>query len=88
MNELRKKVESLLFASSLSVTSFAAESIAKVGDEIIDSTPGTDQEKGTGLGLQLCSDLIRINKGSISIASELNRGTTITIMLPAPSLRS
>ncbi|MDX2414537.1 MAG: sensor histidine kinase [Bacteroidales bacterium] len=56
------------------------------GDEIIDSTPGTDKEKGTGLGLQLCNDLIRINKGSISIASELNRGTTITIMLPAPTL--
>jgi signal transduction histidine kinase len=54
-------------------------------DEIIDSSRGTEDEKGTGLGLQLCNDLIRINKGSLSITSELKRGTTITIMLPSPT---
>lgn len=55
------------------------------GEEIIDSTLGTDNEKGTGLGLQLCNDLVRINKGSISIQSEENKGTTITIMIPVSS---
>lgn len=54
-------------------------------NEIVESSRGTDDEKGTGLGLQLCKDLININKGSISFESELNRGTSITIMLPSPT---
>ncbi len=56
-------------------------------DEIVESTRGTDDEKGTGLGLQLCKDLININKGSISVKSEPGRGTTISIMLPSPTLK-
>ncbi len=55
------------------------------GNEIVESERGTDDEKGTGLGLQLCKDLININKGSIIFNSEENRGTTITIMLPSPT---
>lgn len=54
-------------------------------EEIVDSSPGTENEKGTGLGLQLCNDLVRINKGAISIDSIEGRGTTIIISLPAPS---
>lgn len=53
-------------------------------NDIITSSPGTDNEKGTGLGLQICNDLIKINKGTMKLESELNKGTTITIMLPAP----
>ena len=46
------------------------------------STFGTENEKGTGLGLQLCHELIRINKGSIRVESEEGNGTTFIIMLP------
>jgi signal transduction histidine kinase len=67
----------------------SGEKLEKIqSDEIVESSRGTDDEKGTGLGLQLCKDLININKGSISFESELNRGTTITIMLPSPTSRS
>lgn len=58
------------------------------GDDIVESERGTDDEKGTGLGLQLCKDLININKGSIIFDSEENRGTTITIMLPSPTYKA
>ena len=62
------------------------EKLSKIfSEEIVDSSPGTENEKGTGLGLQLCNDLVRINKGSISIESKEGRGTTIIISLPAPS---
>ena len=47
------------------------------------STAGTENEKGTGLGLKLCYDLVRINKGTISVSSEPGSGTTFTIMLPS-----
>lgn len=51
-------------------------------DEII-STPGTENEKGTGLGLKLVYELVNINKGSIEIESRLGEGTCISINLPA-----
>jgi signal transduction histidine kinase len=47
------------------------------------STPGTEKEKGTGLGLKLCHDLVKINNGEIKIESKLDEGTCIIITLPA-----
>ena len=49
----------------------------------IESTPGTESEKGTGLGLKLCHELARINNGSISVESKEGEGTCFLIMLPA-----
>ncbi|HOP49697.1 MAG TPA: ATP-binding protein [Ignavibacteriales bacterium] len=46
------------------------------------STTGTSGETGTGLGLILCKDFVEKNNGTISVQSELNKGTTFTITLP------
>jgi two-component system sensor histidine kinase/response regulator len=43
---------------------------------------GTDQEKGTGLGLLLCKDFIKRNGGEFSISSKLKEGTRVTFSLP------
>ena len=51
-------------------------------DAEITSTPGTENEKGTGLGLKLCSELAGINKGNISVESTEGEGTCISILLP------
>jgi signal transduction histidine kinase len=48
----------------------------------IESTPGTENEKGTGLGLKLCNELVMINKGTISIESKEGEGTCFIITLP------
>lgn len=48
----------------------------------LDSTNGTENEKGTGLGLTLCSDYVIRNKGRMEIDSQRGVGTTITIYLP------
>jgi signal transduction histidine kinase len=50
----------------------------------IESTPGTEDEKGTGLGLKLCYELVKINNGSITIESEPDEGTCFIITLPGP----
>lgn len=47
------------------------------------STPGTAGEQGTGLGLILCKALLEKHGGSIAISSEVGRGTTCTLRLPA-----
>jgi len=43
------------------------------------STAGTSNEKGTGLGMVLCAELVRLCNGEILINSELNKGTSITL---------
>jgi signal transduction histidine kinase len=48
----------------------------------IKSTPGTENEKGTGLGLKLCQELVSINMGTISVESKPNEGTCFIITLP------
>jgi signal transduction histidine kinase len=50
--------------------------------EEINSTPGTENEKGTGLGLKLCMELVRINKGTINVESKEGEGTCFVITLP------
>jgi signal transduction histidine kinase len=50
--------------------------------EEMESTPGTENEKGTGIGLKLCSELVRINHGTISVDSRPGEGTCFTITLP------
>lgn len=48
----------------------------------LDSTNGTENEKGTGLGLTLCNDYAIRNKGHMELESKQDAGTTITIFLP------
>jgi signal transduction histidine kinase len=47
------------------------------------STPGTANEKGTGLGLILCKEMVERNHGRIEVDSELGTGTTFRLTLPA-----
>jgi signal transduction histidine kinase len=42
---------------------------------------GTEQEKGTGLGLLLVSDFLKLNNGKIDIESQVGKGTTIRVTL-------
>jgi signal transduction histidine kinase len=44
---------------------------------------GTEGEKGLGLGLQLVNDFIQLNNGTIRVISEVGKGTTFILILPA-----
>ena len=43
---------------------------------------GTDNEKGTGLGLVIVNEFVKLNKGTIKVKSEEGEGTTFTFTLP------
>jgi len=46
------------------------------------TTYGTDNEKGSGLGLELCYELVVKNRGTIVVSSVEGEGTTIVFELP------
>ena len=46
------------------------------------TTPGTHDEKGSGLGLLLCKEFVELHGGSIQIESELGNGCEFKFTLP------
>ncbi len=53
----------------------------KIGSQ--HTTAGTAKEKGTGLGLIMCKEMIERNKGQIWLESELGKGTVVKFTVPA-----
>jgi len=51
----------------------------------VQSTPGTEKEKGTGLGIMICRDFINKMNGELSVESKLNEGTTFFVDVPLKS---
>jgi signal transduction histidine kinase len=51
-------------------------------DGYLQSSSGTDQEIGTGLGLQLIKDMLEKNNGTLDIESKSEKGSTFTFTLP------
>lgn len=49
------------------------------------SVAGTRGEGGSGMGMLLCRELLQLNHGTMSIQSEPNKGTTITVTFPTPN---
>ncbi|MDR1666330.1 MAG: HAMP domain-containing histidine kinase [Bacteroidales bacterium] len=47
------------------------------------TTPGTDKEKGTGLGLLLCKDFVEHNRGRLWVESEEGEGATFYFSIPS-----
>jgi PAS domain S-box-containing protein len=59
-----------------------------VRQKIFDPFFSTKGAHGTGLGLSVSYSIIERHEGSISVASELGRGTVFTIDLPAAEVKS
>jgi PAS domain S-box-containing protein len=53
------------------------ESLGKVFDPFF-----TTKAKGTGLGLTVCHQIVRLHEGDIRIESEKNKGTMVIVALP------
>ncbi len=58
------------------------ENLEKINSQQEFTTIGSKDEKGTGLGLTLCKDFIKVNKGEFGIESQENIGTTVWFTLP------
>lgn len=64
----------------------SVEQIQQLNSNSIDTTKGTAGEKGSGMGLFLVKELLEKINGKLVIESEPNKGSTVTIQLPANTL--
>lgn len=53
--------------------------------EDIQSTPGTNKEQGSGLGLLLCKEFVELNHGEISVTSTEGQGAEFLFTVPSAS---
>jgi len=59
------------------------ENLKKLFGEDIDfSTVGTEDERGTGLGLMLCKEFVERHEGKITVESEFGKGTKFKVLFP------
>jgi len=79
ISEDRKNVEIKIEDTGIGISE---KNLDKIIHNQMFSTPGTEREYGTGLGLLIVKEFIEKNKGKIRIQSELHRGTTFFCYLP------
>lgn len=60
----------------------AKENLGKLFQNNNFTTVGTQNEKGTGLGLTICRELVELNQGRIWVESTPNAGTKFYVELP------
>ncbi len=59
------------------------EELPKLFDKVFRSAdPRVQEETGTGLGLSLAQEVVRMHRGVLTVESELNVGSTFTVTLP------
>lgn len=57
--------------------------VAKVFDKFFRSEdPRVQEQTGTGLGLALAQEVVRLHGGRITVESEINKGSTFSVQLP------
>jgi signal transduction histidine kinase len=61
----------------------AADELEKVFDKFFRSDdPRVQEQTGTGLGLALAQEVVRLHGGRLTVESEINKGSTFTVLLP------
>jgi two-component system sensor histidine kinase VicK len=58
------------------------EEIPRVTEKFFRSSNVLEKASGTGLGLYLANYFVRLHQGTLSIESELGKGTTVSFTLP------
>ena len=64
----------------------SSENIQKIFNGENASSRGTQNEKGTGIGLMVCWDFMERNEGTIFLESEVGQGTRFSLKIPKSPL--
>ncbi|MAB66891.1 MAG: histidine kinase, partial [Bacteroidetes bacterium] len=72
----------LAFSVKDSGVGMTTEQIDLMMNHQAQSTPGTDNERGFGFGFQLSKHLITSMNGTLTIVSEIGKGSEINVKIP------
>lgn len=75
-----KTVEVIIEDNGVGMSQETLVKLFKVDTKV--TTFGTNKERGTGLGLVLCKEFIKLNKGKITVNSNLGAGSQFIVELP------
>ena len=75
-----EKAEILIEDNGIGISEDNQKKLFKIDQSF--STPGTEKEYGTGLGLILCKEFIEKNKGEMTVDSAIGKGSVFRIVLP------
>lgn len=83
--EIENMIEVSISDSGVGITTEQCAKLFAVNEN--KSTHGTNNEKGTGLGLVICKEFVVKNGGTISVKSQQGEGSCFTFTVPAGSER-
>ena len=78
--EVNGKIEIAIADNGIGINEENLEKLFRI--DTYYSTAGTSGEAGTGLGLIICQEFIKKNKGKLRVESVLGKGSTFTFSLP------
>lgn len=79
----KHKTEICIFDTGVGMDENAIQNLFKIDG--VYTTPGTNDEQGTGLGLLLCKDLVEKNNGILKVESQIGKGSCFTFTLDTGS---
>lgn len=80
---LSEAEEKVIFEITDTGYGVSEEELPHIFDKFFRSqNPNIQEEKGSGLGLAMTSEIIQLHDGKIEVQSELNKGTQFTVKLP------
>jgi len=81
--ENKDNLELRVIDTGVGMSSEVVEKLFRIDYDI--STQGTNNEKGTGLGLILCKEFVQKNGGDISVRSKVGKGSEFIVTFPKSS---
>jgi signal transduction histidine kinase len=72
--------------SGIGITREDMENLFRLENSL--SLPGTEKEKGTGLGLKLCKEFTEMMGGRIWVESNLGHGSEFNFTIPFNSVKN
>jgi signal transduction histidine kinase len=79
-SEVKQYVEVAINDNGIGISAEDQRKLFKI--DAFHSTPGTHDERGTGLGLLLCKEFVELHGGNIRIESKAGKGSRFAFTLP------